>query len=359
MAMEPNLDDYLSMLGFDSDTIYVVPADPADAALAGVNAFVREHSPSDNPASIGVVHLTGSSVEGHSAPLKAVGALLSALQDGIDAIGASIQGIVTLTGALPSSVTGRTQLSMIASPQPGSVAIQVSLTLDRMEDLYPEGRNQSLFDLEDEIEARPLADMAFGEFSSLIKDLSIAGPDKTEFLDRLTDHGPRVASAMKAFCDSVDKGALDVDLEWEEPGREPEMCNLSHEAARHAARVIQNANIDSETTHIVGKILTLTMSSKDKLRVLTDAERDVTLAVGSISPSDIVTLHPGDRVVIEAERCVSRRPGGRSYEKLIGVSLQKLSALRDKDACASERVLIVVRTVVLARLICGVASFPN
>lgn len=331
MATMPNLDDYLSSLGFDPDTSYSVPENPADAALVGVNAFVRENSPSDDPASIGVIHITGPSVKGHSAPLKAVGTFLSALQDGVDAIGASIQGIMTSGGPLPFSVTGRTQLSMVASPMPGSVVIQVAPTLDRMADLYPEGKDKSLFDVEDEIGARPLADMAFDEFSSLIKDLNVEGPDKTEFLDRLTDHGPRVASTMKSFCDSIDKGALDVDFEWEEPGREPETSSLTHEAAKHASVVIQNANIDSESVHVVGTILTITMSQKDRLRVLADAGQETTLAVGTISPADIIGLYAGDRVDIEAERRISRRPGGRSYEKLIGVSLRKIPHLESEE----------------------------
>jgi len=200
-----------------------------------------------------------------------------------------------------------------------------------MEDLYPDGRDQALFDLEDKIGARPLADMAFYEFSSLIKDLNAEEPGKAEFLDRLTDHGPRVASAMKTFFDSIDKGSLDIDFEWEEPGREPEMSGLTHEAARHASVVIQNAHIVSEYIHAVGKILTITLSHKDKLRVLTDAEQEAIIATGTVSIADVVDLRLGDRVDIEAERRVSRRPGGRSYEKLIGVSLRKLSDLEIEE----------------------------
>ena len=71
------------------------------------------------------------------------------------------------------------------------------------------------------------------------------------------------------------------------------------------------------------------MSQKDKLRVLTDSEQEITLSIGTISAADVVTLHPGDQVDIEAERRVSRRPGGRSYEKLIGISLQKLPGLQE------------------------------
>lgn len=332
MAMTPDLDDLLSSLGYDSDATYSVPENPADAALMSVNAFVKEHSPSGASSSIGVIHITGPSVKEHSAPLKAVGNLLSALQDGVDAVGASIKGIVTSAGSLPSDVTGRTQLSMIASPMPGSVVIQVSPTLGRDVDLYPEGREQSLFDIEEEIDAHPLADMAFGEFSSLIRDLNIEEPNKTAFLERLTDCGPRVASTMQAFCESIEKGALDVDFEWTEPGSDLETSRITHEAARYATVLIRNANITSETTQIVGRILTVTMSPKDKLRVLTDDEQEVLIAVGTISPSDVVGLHTGDRVKVEAERCLSSRPGGRSNKKLIGVSLVKLSALDASEA---------------------------
>lgn len=329
MATTPNLSEYLSSLGFDPDATYTVPENPTDAALMGVSAFVREHSPSNDPASIGTIHITGPSVKGHSAPLKSVGTLLTALQDGVDAIGAAIQGVTTSTGTLPLSVTSRTQLSMVASPLPGSVVIQVAPTIDRIEDLYPSGKDQSLFDLESEIGARPLADMAFDEFSSLIKDLDAVNPDKIEFVEKLTDFGPRVASSMKAFCDSVDKGALDVDFEWEEPGRKPETSSISHAAAKHAATVIQNANIESEMVHVVGTLLTITMSQKDKLRVLADDDKEVTIAVGSITPADAASLRTGYRVDIEAERRVSKRPGGRQYEKFVGVSAQKLVDLQN------------------------------
>lgn len=39
-----NLDDYLAPLGFDPTANYEVPENPSDAALAGVDAFVREHA---------------------------------------------------------------------------------------------------------------------------------------------------------------------------------------------------------------------------------------------------------------------------------------------------------------------------
>lgn len=330
MATNTSLDEMLSALGYDSQTKYNAPEDPFEASMASVNAFAIDHSEEIKPRSIGFIHLTGPNVVNHSAPVKAVGDILTAIQDGVDAIGASLSGIITSHGALPFSVTGRTQLSMISSPMPGSVIIQVAPTISKEDDLNPQGeQQQQLFDMESEINARPLADRAFTEFSSLIKSLGDEGPDKTAFLDRLTDYGPRVASTMKNFCDSIDKGAVDIELKWKEPGHPSEESSLNHEYAKHASTVIQNANIESETVQIEGTILTLTTSPKDKLRVLSDTEQEFTIAIGTISPSDVYAIHTGDRVHIEAERRISKRPGGRRYEKLIGVSLTKLPTLNE------------------------------
>ncbi|MVX61073.1 hypothetical protein GKZ27_06360 [Enterorhabdus mucosicola] len=330
MATVPNLNEYLAELGFDPTVTYSVPRNPSDAALAGINAFMRERLPCRSVESMGIIHVTGPAVKDHTAPLKAIGGLLTALQDGVDAIGASLMGIYTLAGALPLNVTGRTQLSMVASPMPGSVVIQVAPALSRVSDLYPDGREASLFDVEEEIDARPLADLAFDEFSSLIKGLDAEVSSEDDFVGRLTELGPRAASAMRAFCDSVDKGGLDVEFEWREPGHVPESSRLSHLEAKNAAAVIQNAEISSESVELIGVILTITMSAKDKLRIRTDEGAEITLAIGTISPADVIDVHTGDRVRITAERRTSSKAGGRQHERLIGISLEKLRAF-DED----------------------------
>lgn len=135
MATTTKLDDYLALLGFDPEATYDVPENPADAALSGVAAFVREHSAGQEPESTGIIHITGPSALGNSAPVKAVGNLLTSIQSTIDAVGASLMGNRSAEGALPSAITSRTEMSLIASPMPGSVVIQVAPSLARMDDL--------------------------------------------------------------------------------------------------------------------------------------------------------------------------------------------------------------------------------
>ena len=79
--------------------------------------------------------------------------------------------------------------------------------------------------------------MAF-EFSTLISELKEDDPDNSQFVDHLTDFGPRVATAMKSFCESVDKGVLDLELEWTESSRKAKTASISHSHAERAARLI-------------------------------------------------------------------------------------------------------------------------
>ncbi len=111
MATTTKLDDYLALLGFDPEATYDVPENPADAALSGVAAFVREHSAGQEPESTGIIHITGPSALGNSAPVKAVGNLLTSIQSTIDAVGASLMGNRSAEGSLPSAITSRTEMS--------------------------------------------------------------------------------------------------------------------------------------------------------------------------------------------------------------------------------------------------------
>lgn len=43
MASKTDLDSFLASLGFDQNKAYDVPNDPSEAALAGIDAFLREH----------------------------------------------------------------------------------------------------------------------------------------------------------------------------------------------------------------------------------------------------------------------------------------------------------------------------
>ena len=228
-------------------------------------------------------------------------------------------------GSLPSAITSRTEMSLIASPMPGSVVIQVAPSLARMDDLYPEGLG--LFDAEAELDAKPLADQAFIEFSTLISELREDDPDNSQFVDHLTDLGPRVATAMKSFCESIDKGVLDLELEWTESSRKAKTASISHSHAERTARLIASANIENEEVTIEGVLLTVTQSTKDKLRILEDDGQEAVVTIGDIPPAATYPLHTGERVRIRAEKRVSRKPGGTRSEKLVGKAVELATKL--------------------------------
>ena len=325
MAIQANLDDFLASLGFDANTTYSVPDNPADAALAGVNAFVLQHDVKSPDSSKGIIHISGPSIVGNVAPVKSVGHLLADIQSAVDAIGASLLGNRSASGIIPGTITGRTEMSLVASPMPGSVVIQIAPSLARKDDLYPDG--PGLFDVEEVFDAQPLADQAFTEFSNLIGELSADEPDEIALVDHLTDLGPRVASAMKVFCETVDKSSLDVEFEWIEPNKPPKNTVISHGHASYAVAVITTANIENEEVSFEGTLLTVTQSNKDKLRLLKDDGKELVIAIGDISPEDTNSLHTGDRVCVSVERRVSNKPGGKRSEKLVGKTIKLITRL--------------------------------
>lgn len=114
-----------------------------------------------------------------------------------------------------------------------------------------------------------------------------------QFVEHLTGLGPRVATAMKTFCETVDKGELDIQFEWEESGRRPKAVSISHDNACRAVTVIAKAAIENEEITIGGVLLTVTQSSKDKLRILEDDGKGVVVSIGDIPPVSMRSLHTG------------------------------------------------------------------
>lgn len=321
-----NVDDRLASLGFDANQTYDVPENPADAALLSVNAFIREHAIEEPSESLGIVHVTGPAIAGNSAPVRSVGNFLTSFQGVFDAIGAALTGNRSSGGPIPATVSGRTEMSLVASPTPGSIILQIAPTISRIDDLHPMGK--PLFEVDEEMGVKPLADQTFGELSLLMQSLQASEKaDDDAFIERLSNLGPRAASAMRVFCESVGKGGLDVELEWTEPNAKSEIASITYLDAKRAVKTIEDANIDFEEVVIEGTIVTVTQSHKDKLRVVEDDGRDNVIAVGSISPAETYALHPGERVRVVAERRTSRKPGGKTNVKLVGVSVEVVAPL--------------------------------
>lgn len=330
MATTINSDALLASLGFNENESYVLPEDLNELSVSSLRAFIDQSYLQHSRESSALIHITGPSVIGHSAPLRSVGDFMTQLQSTFEAVGASIEGFRALSGSIPSKITKRTELALVASPLPGSVVLEVAPSIPRVEDFRPEGE-QALFDVETTIDAKTLADCAFEEFSSLLSDLSCETPDQDAFVKHLAELGPRVASNVQSLCETVDRSQIDVDFEWREPSRERKTISVSHSFAKFAASVIQDAQVNVEQVHIEGILLTVTTSEKDHLRIKEDLggglSKDTVLPIGDIPPEQLYGLQPGDKVAVDAERQLFTRAGGRSQQKLVGIGINRINCL--------------------------------
>lgn len=330
MATTISSDALLESLGFNENESYVLPEDLNELSVSSLRAFIDQSYLQHSRESSALIHITGPSVIGHSAPLRSVGDFMTQLQSTFEAVGASIEGFRALSGSIPSKIAKRTELALVASPLPGSVVLEVAPSIPRVEDFRPEGE-QALFDVETTIDAKTLADCAFEEFSSLLSDLSCETPDQDAFVKHLAELGPRVASNVQSLCETVDRSQIDVDFEWREPSKERKTISVSHSFAKFAASVIQDAQVNVEQVHIEGVLLTVTTSEKDHLRIKEDIGRglskDTVLPIGDIPPEQLYGLQPGDKVAVDAERQLFIRAGGRSHQKLVGVGINKINCL--------------------------------
>ena len=320
MASPVSVDEYLKSLCAVSDDAGLPVISPQELSAASLRLFLQGDNGPERESSSGLLHITGGAVNGNTAPVRAVGGMLTSFQAAVDAVGASLQGFTSLGGAIRQEVAARTEMSVVASPLPGSVVIEVAPTMDRQDDLYPNG--EALFDVETTADARPLADLAISELFSLLSECSLDEPVTNEFVDHLASLGPRAASSVRGFCDVVGKNDINVEMQWKEPRHVAIDAAISSEYARYVAKAIENARIDVEVVTLEGTLRTVTSYEKDKLRLVTDDGTQMSIAIGKIEPAALALLHVDQRVVIKAERHKSTRPGGRLVEKLVGLSIE-------------------------------------
>ena len=313
----------------DLATIYLGTAE--EASERSLRTFVARQS-GDNAAEIkesrGLLHFTGPAIVDHSVPISAVGSALSMIQRVLDAIGAAKEGSSSTNGQIPNRIKSRTELRMDASPMPGSVTISVRPSMPREQSLCPSG--QTLLDFSD-VELRPLADECFEDFITILSSTTDDSPEHDKLIDLLSEFGPRTSSAVREFCNILDRDSLNVDLKWEEPKKQPIKGEMSHTRARFVSGIIKDADIEVETVTLVGTLVTSTMSKKDKFRLHFEDGTEKTLTLGKISPVDVSQFHTGETVTITAERRVGRYTGGREREWLVGIEIRPKDQLSIDD----------------------------
>lgn len=322
MATETILKELMTSHGITADDIASIDLGSAEeASERSLHAFASARFDYGSSAreSMGVLHFTGPGIEGNSVPIDAIGNTLSSIQNVMNAIGASIKGFSSLKGQIPLSITERTSLVMDASPSPGSVIIRIRPKMHRIDDLYPDAT--PMLDIGEEFKTKPLADECFETFIEIMSSTVEHSPEHEKLIGLLTDLGPRASSSVKSFCETLSKDGLDLDVRWQEPARKPLKGELKNERAKTMSEFIKNAEIESEDVEIHGTLITSTLSPKDKLRILEDNDREVTVSLGKISKGEIALVRPGEKVTVRADCKIGKYAGGRTSKTYTGISL--------------------------------------
>ena len=256
MDIQPSqklLDSVFARLKSAYDPDATVP-DPADVTRWAIEDHVRSLQPDPGRTlkSRGVLRLHGEGVEGNSAPLQAVGDVAMKFQDLIDAMGSSLRGVKTAKGRLPNDVLKRTKLDLVASPAAGSGALIVAPHSDPAEETAPEGQ-VSLFS-ED---SRQLADQAIEATLNLLELGSRPDPVADDFVERIQEWGPRVASAILKASNSFSKRNFDLEISWKEPSKKGANLDVTAEQFGRIFSVIDRRELTQEDIVFVGKIQTV------------------------------------------------------------------------------------------------------
>lgn len=268
----------------------------------------------------GEIHLKGSGVKANAAPASFVGNLLNEFQCTIDALGASISGHTSAMGAIPSAIRTSTMINIVASPQPGSLRLNISPAQQGFDEVFPNG--ETLFGFDD-LGRRPLADIAVEELINLLAKVDTQSPNNEDLMEELMDRGPRVTSTFKGLMKSLDEGNFDADLKWSEPKRDKKESTITHELARYAVSVIENARIETNERTFSGTLITSTASKKDKIRIsLDNSGEDKIISLGKIDPIAMNQFHTYDKVIIKAEESIGHYVGGRETIRLMGLSIE-------------------------------------
>ena len=268
---------------------------PDDLARLSVEAFVSQRATGRVLRSSGELRFTGAGVRGHEASLPAVVRVMGALQRLVDATGAAVEGVRTGAGKLPEGIRRRTRLQLAADPQPGSLRLVFSPESGVAEEL---GDTVPLaIDADDE---RLLADRAFEDLMALLAVGAEDAPVADRFADDVREHGPRVASALKAYADALVHGGFTTDLVWKEPELPTRRVTTTSADAARISSIIDGRDLDEESASVEGLLIGISRERRVALVVYTDGEGGaVQILRGGLQDADIDSLHTGSRVRVE------------------------------------------------------------
>ncbi len=293
------------------------PADfaPGDSARLSMESFVAATSGTARSIrSSGRLRLHGAGVEGAAADLADVGRIATSWQKAVAAVGAALEDIKSIRGALPQDVLRRTALVLDASPAPGSVVLNIMPKANPLAEAEPDGAPR-LFDA-----PRPLADRASEQ---LIQLLGRAANASLTTLDELSatmmELGPRVGGSLSALGTALEKANITLDAIWREPEHRTVRAEVTPSEARWIQDFVAGRDLDAEEESL--SVTLVTISNAERWLVeIGDKRRHMDAT--DVSPEVVSTLHVGQSVQLLVRTAFREQPDGvtRKSHRILAVS---------------------------------------
>ncbi|WP_431696245.1 hypothetical protein [Kocuria rhizophila] len=296
--------------------------DADDLARMSIETLRAEHGLLRRDASSGSLRLTGPGITIHSGAIDGIADTLRNFQRLVLATGLAVKGHKSLRGQPPADVVSKTRLNLNGSPLPGSLILQIVPTTLPADEISPDGQ-VGLFG-DDNAEPQ-LIDTAMKRALGLLEDGRRLGPDAdtSDFLARIREYGPRVATTLRDFSTGLVKSGFEPDLTWSQPRQARLRTRLSTAELAHIGELIASRELELEPTTIRGIVRTVSEISAWQLEI-EDGEI-VKIDAKKIPAANTATLRTGMSVSVDVSVTEETGPAGEVKPKYTAMSFTVLS----------------------------------
>lgn len=268
--------------------------DAEDLGRLSMESFIAEHSSLRRDASSGLLRLTGAGISGNAGPIDGVSDALRNFQRLVLATGMSLAGHKSLQGSAPADIVGKTRLNLNGSPLPGSLVLRIAPAMSPSEEIAPTGQHGLFGDTDTQV-----IDRAMKEALSLLEEGKRFGvsPDESDFLARIYDSGPRVASSLRDFTKGLASFEFEPSLTWSQPRHPRVKTSLVVSELARIRDAIESNELEREPTTIRGVLRTV--SEIRPWQIETAENQFVTIVASHISASETSTLQTGMLVSVD------------------------------------------------------------
>lgn len=296
--------------------------DADDLARMSIDSLRAEHGMLRRDLSSGSLRLTGPGITIHSGALDGIADVLRNFQRLVLATGLAARGHTSLRGQPPADVVAKTRLNLNGSPLPGSLVLQIVPATSPADELAPDGQ-VGLFG-DDNAEPQ-LVDTAMKGALGLLEDGRRLGPDAdaSNFLSRVREYGPRVATTLQDLSTGLVKSGFEPDLVWTQP-RQPRLrARLTTADLVHISELIASRELEIEPTTIRGILRTVSEISAWQLEI--QGGEVVKVDPKKISVANIATLRTGMSVSVDVTVTEETGPAGEVKPKYTATAFAILS----------------------------------